>query len=532
MLNKIMKHIRPMLDTIAEAIEYLITLEVNNSDRMIADIKEFITAINDVIIKDTGKSGDSNHSNIATAVAAGEKLSEILEQYYSSNGIEEILTTLQEYRSAIEHIPVKYKAVFLPYYDNTWDSLESVYEAFSADPLFETEIVIIPILRNTPTGAKHVYEDFLTPQGIPNTNYNDYDFATDQPDIVFFNNPYDGVNYPKFQTKNIKPFVQFLVYIPYYLYMHEYTHPSEMPQVLSVRAELPGHDSADVFVVHGESFYNSFAFASRNGKKMVALGNPKSDYLYKRMMSNDWPRYNEWDTAVKGRTTFLLNTHYSSFFSNPHPFLVSSSMKSWLRFLFELVISDENLALIWRPHPQMFLMLDSLVGEWKQLYQDCISMVDNCERIVLDRTSNVISAFMYCDAVISEYSSIMSEAVCLDKPVFMCGLETREYRENYKEYYSPEYSDTLKQTRSADSGNLTLYNALPCSGADSFLLENESVDEIIYQKPLRNFIYQIKEGIDNKGDLRRAYRKQLLNNYEGSCGKAICDYMKSKVIEE
>ena len=39
--------------------------------------------------------------------------------------------------------PNRYKALFLPYYDNTWESMRSVYEAFSEDKLFETEVVII-----------------------------------------------------------------------------------------------------------------------------------------------------------------------------------------------------------------------------------------------------------------------------------------------------------------------------------------------------------------------------------------------------
>lgn len=67
--------------------------------------------------------------------------------------------------------PNKYKALFLPYYDNTWETMKSVYEAFSKDPLFETEVVIMPIIRNTNEGPKFIWEDYLTRSGIPNTHY-------------------------------------------------------------------------------------------------------------------------------------------------------------------------------------------------------------------------------------------------------------------------------------------------------------------------------------------------------------------------
>ncbi len=93
--------------------------------------------------------------------------------------------------------------------------MKSVYEMFSNDPLFETEVVIIPIMRNTNVGVKFIWEDYLTPSGTPNTHYDIYSFEEDMPDIVFYNQPYDGVNIPKFQSQNIRKYTDCMVYIPY-----------------------------------------------------------------------------------------------------------------------------------------------------------------------------------------------------------------------------------------------------------------------------------------------------------------------------
>ena len=509
MLNKTKSNILPMLDTLGDALGQYFT---DSTNELLEGIMEFVDVIT---------------AHVGVESMDVFMLSEALKGSMRSQEYDEIENHYIEFCETIASLPVQYKVVFLPYYDNTWDSLASVYEAFAADPLFVTEIVIIPINRNTPIGFEHVYNDYLTPQGIPNTHYDNYSFEVDQPDIVFYNQPYDGVNYPKFQSKNIRPHVGLMVYVPYAIYRHEYIPPDRMSEYNQREGELPGHDNADIIVAQGNSFYNQFSTTTRNGHKMVDLGNPKTDSIWNNTMKDEWMRYPEWESVLNGKKVFLLNTHYSSFFNTPVPLNATASTSSWLTYLLNHIANDDDLVLIWRPHPQMYMMLESMVGDGKILFDDSMSIAESCNRIIIDRTPSVVSAFMYCDAIISEHSSIISEAICLNKPVFLVGVDYREYRPDTSDYYKPEYQAILSQATAINPNELLLHSAIPTCGISAPLIEGESLDEMMYRKPIFDFINHVKNNIDPKADSRHEYRRQLLSNLDGKCGSAIHTYVKN-----
>ena len=509
MLNRIKSLILQMLETLGEAFSQYLAAP---SDAFYDDICTFIDAILSEI--------DVEHSEI-------HECSTVLAASLRSLNQKSLEESFQSFCGMILSLPIQYKVVFFPYYDNTWDSLESVYEAFAADPMFQTEIVIIPIQRNTPSGMTHVYNDYLTPMGIPNTPYHYYDIKTDLPDIVFYNQPYDGNNYQQFFSHYLKQYAGMMVYVPYAMYLHEFIRSNYKADNEKMWGNLPGHNSADIIIAQGESFCNAFARPTNNGSKMIALGNPKSDFLWKRANNGDWVRNSQWEELIRGKKTFLLNTHYSSILHQPMWFNETASTSSWLLFLLETIIADDELALIWRPHPQTFLMMDSLSGNNKALFDECLKIADSCDRIIVDKTPSVVSAFMYCDAVISENSSIISEAVSLNKPVFLVGVDHREYQVDSANYYKADYQGILDTTGIIDMDNLYMHNALPCCGLRTPLQEGESIDEHMYRIPIMNFINDIKNNLDPKSELRELYRRQLLSNLDGKCGSSILEYVKS-----
>ena len=509
MLNKIKKQIIPMLDTLGEALKYYTE---SPSESMFENICFFLDSISIEIVSE----------DVEIVL-----LSDNIKSSLDTLDLEQIYYDYQKYCESIEDIPVQYKVVFLPYYENTWDSLESVYEVFSADPMFITEIVIIPILRNTPTGFIHIYHDYLTPMGISNTHYDNYDFEIDLPDIVFFNQPYDELNYDKFKSSKIKPYTGLLAYIPYTLYRHEYIEKEKKHKNMEIWAELPGHINADIIVSQGDSFTRTFSKSIKNGYKIITLGNPKSDFLWKHSKNNDWPRYELWENVVNGKHTFLLNTHYTSFYESVW-FNETASTSSWIKHLFNIIINDEELALIWRPHPQTFLLVDAFYGDNKKIYEECIDATNICNRIILDKTPSVVSSIMYADAVISENSSIISESICLNKPVFLVGVDPREFQAEKMNYYDEQYRSILEITHNYID-DLVLHSAIPSCGLKSFLHTGESIEEFMYHIPLEDFIYDIKKGNDPKAEKRYEYRKQLLSNLEGHCGTAILKHIKSLI---
>ena len=511
MLNKVKSSILPMLDTLGDAIGQYFSDPLEN---LLDDISQFTDVI-------TAHVGEESVDVFLLSEALKQSLdnmdTDAIEQYYI------------DFCEAIVAIPIQFKVIFLPYYDDTWYSLESIYEAFLSDPQFVTEIIIIPIQRNTPSGVEHIYSNYLTPQGIPNTYYDDYDFSIDLPDIVFFNQPYDGVSYPKFQSKNIRPYAGMMVYVPYAMYLHEHVPVDKRIEHRNTWMELPGHNNADLIIAQGDSFVKSFTGTTRNGRKMVNLGSPIIDVLLNRANDGNWERHPEWEVIIEQRKTILLSTNYLSFFLGPPWYNETAPLFTWLLFLLESILVDEDLAIIWRPHPQTHLMANAMIGEHKAVYQECLRIADICDRIIIDWTSSAISAYMYCDAVISENSSTIAEAIGLGKPVFLVGMDYREYQSNTDNYYKAEYQNVLDNTRKQDSTELLLQQAIPSCGIRTPLKIGDTWEEQVYQLPIATFINDMKSNIDLYSDTRQAYYQQLVSNIDGTSGESILKYIKGLI---
>lgn len=520
MLNKVKRQLIPMLETLGEGIPHYISQDDTAEDKMLVLITEFLDAIDSSLAAEAGFIKEAK-SSLLHALKAKDP--EAAEQCFSI------------YCMEINQIPVQYKCVFFPYYQNTWDSLESVYQAFQEDSRFIAEIVIIPIRRNTQTGSKIIYDNYLTPQGIPNTPYYQYHIDEDLPDFVFYNNPYDGVNVEQFQSQNIKPYAGCMIYIPYYLYWHELQRKEWIQNLVERATELPGHDSCDIFVAQGSSFVKMFRHRSKNGRKMVALGNPKTDYIFNRR--ERFQKYPEWEKILHGRTVLFLNTHYT----------LAVNRLLWPRWVYYLlkciVAADEDLALIWRPHPQSFLLGHSnndVVDDYN--WEVCLKVAEECDRIIIDRTESALSAMMYSDAVISSRSSIVAEAVFMDKPVYFTDIDWREGLppDRVEEAFSEAYFRAIQKHREYDIQNLYLLSAVHYSGLDETPRKDRqahydtqlpptdfAIDKYVWKLTLGDFVHDIKNGVDRKKELRKVFREQLFANREGNCGQAVLNYVAS-----
>lgn len=493
MLNKIKIQVSEMLDTMAEAINYLPSLKAEEQGSFIADIGAMIDSIDKIL---------SSGERYTEIISHGESLKNALADHTNPGGWENLCKIYDTYAETLDAVPVRYKVVFLPYYSSTWDSLESVYRAFEADPLFVTEVVIMPVLRNTPTGYTHIYEDYLTPI-IPNTHYDNYDFETDLPDIVFWSQPYDESNYPKFQSQNIKKYTKLLVYIPYYLYIRYEYEKENLSKVVDEVSHLSGHKNMDIFVAPGPAYIKDFRM-SRNIKKMVALGNPKLDYIFKHRKF--YPKYPDWDKITAGKTVFMLNIHYMA--QNDY-----YQFQKEMEYILSIIEETEDAALIWRPHPLSFNMInvESENNPVKQSWNKLVNCVRSSPNMILDRTPGYISSVMYSDAVLSMQSSLIPAAVFMDKPVFVLQSKVMNVYASCRE---------KKKASPFDKNNLFI----------SSVCVMGSFDPDKQKLALERFMEDIIKGIDTKKDLRKAYNEQNYVNLDGNCGKAVCEYIKANYV--
>ena len=513
MINKVAKHIKPMLKTLEETVVYFQSLEQNDDYEIITDTIEFVSTIIAAV-------GDES----IEAVIAGNRLTSLLK----TKNFKDLSECINTFVAAVNSIPLQYKVVFLPYYDNTWFSLESIYEAFTSDPMFITEIVIIPINRNTPNGCLFVYEDYLTPQGIPNTYYEKYSFEADEPDIVFYNNPYEGVNTPKFYTQNYKRYVGLMVYVPYYVDAAFYRNGASK-KLLSNAAVLSGHINADIIIVNGncikDCYINYLTYS-----KMVALGSPKTDKLIYSMEKNEYPK--NWDFHLTGKCVLFCNTHYTWFNSYNSIFLKG------LQALFNYVLKSTDLALIWRPHPQTFLMVKDSINPEVKIFHSLLETAAKSENIILDTTTDMCAALVRSDIILSGYSSIITESLFLDKPMYFWGYDPHiapymetEIKTDGKSYYNARKKYRYDITRIMPCMEMETDELTEQEFVDQFIeifSSEESQIENLFLSKIRKLVTDFRAGIDiYKEERNRMIAKEYVNI--GQCGVAIHNYIKQNV---
>lgn len=480
-----------------QLLELLKTIKEAQSDRLYADCQNGALHIGQFIEQIEGDG--------TPTVMLLEEYCELL--YKAHNGEISNKTLSLQLNKIEESIkydlkPTKYKVLFLPYYDNTWETMKSVYESFSSDPMFEVQVVIIPIVRNTNEGVKFVWEDYLTPEGIPNTHYDMYSFEKDLPDIVFYNQPYDGVNIPKFQSNNIRKYTDCMVYIPYYMapinvqgdrFEKNYT-------------EMASVQNCDLFIAQSERFRKQYMKGTTLYEKALAFGNPKCDSLYNAKTHNEFTHYPEWEKAIGKRRVVLLNTHYSYMLEGIVPHI-------GVKRLIESIADNENLFLIWRPHPQTFLMKMSVE------MQKMLNFVQDHNRMILDKTPSIVPAYMYSDAVVSLFpSSIVMDALFCDLPVFILGREVE---------------DKLRGKHS----NNSFYNVVSHENFDK-VLPNDGLFSAEMQlhaehntfAPLDKFLKDVENFEDQKRPERTLFREQEFPNRNGTTGENIIKYIKDKFI--
>lgn len=523
LLNKVIRHVNGTLDAIEEAVGQLYRAKSREAREIRAVIGEALDSIGEAVC--------SEGSDCLDKIAF---LRPRLEDTVTSAARGRLENALASLRESVAALPVRYKAVLLPYYDNVWDTLASVYEAFAADEDFLTEVVIIPIQRNTVSGQKFVYEDFLSAKGIPVTPYESYDFAADEPDIVVYCNPYDAVNIEKFQTWNIRPHAQHMVYIPYYMFRHTDTDFSKEPfhRIIERMFLQSGPKNADVFVAQcAQMKALAQQYAPDVAGKIAVLGSPKADYLHAAKESGDWPHYPDWEKAMEGKKVILLNTHYSSFDQG-------SRETEALRILFARMRGEENAVLLWRPHPQTFIVFDNAENETTRNFYSFVNEAMERDNIILDRTGDALSALMYADAVISSRSSIVGSAIYLDLPTYTLEEDPLEQNADIRAYARPEFAEILEKTHKIDESALTEHQAASRAGLSAPLdISSDAPEEEItvayidkaQVTPMRAFLEDVLAGRDEKRALRRAFRAQSFANAEGGAGAAIEEYCRELV---
>ncbi len=328
-------------------------------------------------------------------------------------------------------IQVKLEILFLPYQVSMWDSLESVWMAAKEDNGVETYVVPVPFYDvhcDNSLGTLH-YEGDKYPDYVPVTPYWDYSIEKRCPDIIFFHNPYDESNMvtrvpEKYYARNIKKYTDLLVYIPYFI--SEEGGPSDH------QCYLPGVLFADRVVVQPGSIYEKYCRIYTNivkqnsledvlvpaNQKFLPLGSPNFDKLQSMNCEiEDLPW--EWQKVIlkpdKGQKKVILyNLSIAPFLQNREQVL--KKMDNVFKFFRE---NQDNLVLLWRPHPLLLNTLDAMLPWLKEEYLKRVRQFKQESWGIYDETPDPNLAIALSDGYYGDQSSLVTFYRETRKPILL-----------------------------------------------------------------------------------------------------------------
>jgi len=335
-----------------------------------------------------------------------------------------LLNTIME---SIQQIPTRLEVVFMPYKASMWDCMETVWMAAKEDPECDVYVIPIPYYDINPDGSagQGHYEANEMPKYVPITSFREYDISVRRPDVIYIHNPYDGYNkvtsvHPDFYSSNLKQYTDMLVYIPYFL-CGERIHET---QIL-----LPAYIHADKIVLQGEEMVDDID-ESISRDKFILGGSPKTEKLiWMETHKDELEIPKEWKTKIAGKKVAFYNVSITG--------LLQDKEKTFdkMEVVFSTFENNQNIIMLFRPHPLLESTIASMYPEWREKYQKLINRVQRMSNAIYDTTADVSMSVVISDVYVGEYSSsVVFMFKALNKPAFFL---------SDKQYYQPTAEEMI-----------------------------------------------------------------------------------------
>ncbi len=379
-----------------------------------------------------------------------EKYCEVVFQMYEAlfgedgvkvkEGSAELADLLAQIENSVENdIKQRKEVVFCPYKASLWDGFESVWRAAVEDENCDVYVVPIPYFYRDAFGTfkEMQYEGGKFPAEVKVTSYEDYDFASRQPDIIFIQNPYDEYNpvitvHPNYYAKVLKNCTDKLVYIPSFI--TDEIDPRDGRAMTNTRRyiTMPGVTQADSVIVQSESMRQTYIdvlteFAGEDTRsvweeKVLGLGSPINDKVAQVKgaivtIPEAWEKLIYKPDGSKKKVIFY-NVSISGLMQNKEKMLAK------IQSVFETFKENqEEVVLLWRPHPQMREAVETSHPQlWKE-YQAILEQYREEAWGIYDDTPDFDNVVALCDAYFGDTGSVAQKFRVEGKPVMLQDVE-------------------------------------------------------------------------------------------------------------
>ncbi len=376
------------------------------------------------------------------------------------------------------------KIYFLFHSGAFWPSWASFWEAADKDPEVENRMIFCPVKRQGKglSGQFIGAENFLVEKGIPYTHIDDIDFATDKPDYLVMQTPYDNWHrFEKHHSGSLKEYGMKLIYISYGL---EFTNTENANY---------DHFKRDFF----SNMWKIFSYSDEicedyrtigHLSNAVCLGHPKFDALCKA-------KEHGLPYLVKkraGRKKVLVwHPHFPCLYSTSDTGEALISTFPWKEntIVLDYLLEREDIFTVFMPHHMFFGAFMSKFDVDFTAALDFQRKIQKSKHMML-WNGDYPELITNCDAYIGERSALTMEASAFDAP--MC------YMESNKEQYNSFGQSVLEQSTYA----------------------TKAEDVIQFVESL-NFSQALN-------DQKISHREKYFDKYfDGKCGLRILEFIKN-----
>lgn len=407
---------------------------IENLVELLQECQEVAIAVGNSIEKSEGQ----NHVVVSLLEEYCEKLYQCSKELSEEN-ISSLESILIDIASCIDEIRAKKMVCFLPYKAAMWDSLESVWKEAIKDQDYETYVIPIPYFDRKADGSfgEMHYEGALYPEDVPITYYENFDFEENRPDKIFIHNPYDEYNlvtsvHPAFYSSELKKYTDELIYIPYFVLDEIDPEDERAVEGIAHFCKVSGVVHADKVIVQSEQMKQVYVKVLTDWmgehtraeweQKIYGTGSPKLEKVV-NTKKEDIQIPEQWREMMQKpdgswKKVVFYNTSVVAFLEH------SEKMLQKIENVFEVFREfQEDIVLLWRPHPLMQSTIESMKPELLKPYLDLVEKFKTNHIGIYDDSSDLNRAIALSDAYFGDPSSVVQLCQKVGKPVMIQDVE-------------------------------------------------------------------------------------------------------------
>lgn len=335
---------------------------------------------------------------------------DFIQQISESENISDTVRNIRDQLSGKfrEGCAPRIKIIFFVQEFSLWASYRTIYDFFNSRDDCDVALVYAYSKGRLPELGKQENIKMFEGAGYHVVDMADFDFYSEEPDIIFYQKPYfEGNGIPaKYYIEEIAKHVKYTVFISYCLDVQG------GDRLYKFFYGMPMFYRAWKVVAYSNHYYEMLKrYSYCDGENLIRFGHPKFDAL-SEIMNNDSLKNDCWEKVINNRRTVMWNSHFSvgenvgvgTFFEN-------------YKTMFGYFEKNQDVVLIWRPHPYFWEMVQRDPRMDKGDFDSLLLKLNKMDNVIIDKSGDYRTAFYYADALVSDAATFLVEFGMSGKPV-------------------------------------------------------------------------------------------------------------------